>query len=121
MTANPGRSSPQLPEFTLGQIVEALGGELVGSPAVSIRGVAPLDSAAETQISFLTSSKYRPQLAVTRAGAVVLGPADRDATERPRIVAQNLRRDRSFEVPAEACVVAFTECDQIVTGRGARS
>ena len=89
MTANPGRSSPQLPEFTLGQIVEALGGELVGSPAVSIRGVAPLDSAAETQISFLTSSKYRPQLAVTRAGAVVLGPSDRDATERPRIVAQN--------------------------------
>jgi len=89
MTANPGRSSPQRPEFTLGQIVEALGGELVGSPAVSICGVAPLDSAGETQISFLASSKYRPQLAVTRAGAVVLGPSDKEATERPRIVAQN--------------------------------
>ncbi len=72
---------------TLGEIVGVLGGELVGPPELRIRQVATLDAAGSEEISFLASHHYRPQLDRTQAGAVVLGPADRDATARPRIVA----------------------------------
>lgn len=75
--------------YRLGDIVDRFGGELAGSPDVLIRQVAALDSAGPDEISFLTGSKYRKLLSVTRAGAVILGQADRDATDRPRIVCHN--------------------------------
>ena len=73
---------------TLGEIVGALGGELVGTPELRIRQVSTLDAAVADEITFLASSRYRAQLAHTRAGAVVLAPTDRDATDRPRIVVE---------------------------------
>lgn len=75
------------PLRTLGQIVDTLGGELVGPRDLRIRQVATLEAAAADEVSFLASHHYRAQLDRTNAGAVVLGPADRDATQRPRIVA----------------------------------
>jgi UDP-3-O-[3-hydroxymyristoyl] glucosamine N-acyltransferase len=74
---------------TLGEIVDTLGGELVGSPDLRIRQVATLEAAVADEISFLASHHYRPQLDRTHAGAVVLGTPDRDATARPRIVAES--------------------------------
>lgn len=71
---------------TLGEIVGVLGGELVGPPELRIRQVATLEAARADEISFLASHHYRPQLDSTHAAAVVLGPTDRDATDRPRIV-----------------------------------
>jgi UDP-3-O-[3-hydroxymyristoyl] glucosamine N-acyltransferase len=73
---------------TLGEIVDTLGGELVGSPHRRIRQVATLEAAGADEISFLASHHYRAQLDRTQAGAVVLGPADREATHLPRIVAE---------------------------------
>jgi UDP-3-O-[3-hydroxymyristoyl] glucosamine N-acyltransferase len=72
---------------TLGEIVDALGGELVGPRDLRIRQVGTLDAAVADEVSFLASHHYRPQLDRTNAGAVVVGPADREATQRPRIVA----------------------------------
>jgi len=58
--------------MTLGEIAVRYGLELAGDPALSVDGVAALASAAPGKLTFCTGSKYRKQLATTRATAVVL-------------------------------------------------
>lgn len=60
----------------LDDLVERLGGQLLGDPAVMISGIAPLDAADATQISFLSNSRLRDKVAATQAAAVVLTEAD---------------------------------------------
>ena len=61
----------------------------MGNAAAQVSQIATLDSAQAGNIAFLANSKYRAQLATTRAGAVILSEADADATELPRIVCDN--------------------------------
>jgi len=75
--------------YTLGAIVERFGGELVGDADVVVRQVAPLSSAQSWNISFLSNPKYRRQLQNCGSGAVILGVAERDATDLPRILSDN--------------------------------
>lgn len=75
--------------YTLGAIVERFGGELVGDADAVVRQVAPLSSALSGHISFLSNPKYRRQLQNCRAGAVIMGVAERDATNLPRILCDN--------------------------------
>ncbi len=63
----------------LGSIVEQLGGELQGDPALEIRALAPLESAQAHALSFLSNPKYQQQLATTQAGCVIVAPALREA------------------------------------------
>ena len=77
------------PALTLREIAARLGGEAVGEAAAPLTGVATLESAQPEHIAFLANPRYRAQLATTRAGAVIVGPGDRDATGRPRIVCDN--------------------------------
>ena len=63
----------------LSEIVQALGGELHGSPAVRIEGLAPLETAGPAQLSFLSNPKYQSQLAACRAACVIVGRASREA------------------------------------------
>ncbi len=65
--------------FSLGFIVERLGGELHGSPELAINGLAPLESATPEQLSFLSNPKYQSQLAESAAGCVIVGPQMREA------------------------------------------
>ena len=66
---------------TLGALAEAVGGTVVGSSGVEILGVRPLGTAGGQELSFLTNSKYRDQVASTRAGAVLVSPDDADLAE----------------------------------------
>ena len=75
--------------LTLKDNVAKLGGEAVGDSGAALTGVATLDSAGPGDIAFLANPRYRAKLAATRAGAVILGPGDRDAASMPRIVADN--------------------------------
>jgi len=75
--------------YSLSEIVAQLGGRVLGDAGVRISQIATLEKAQPDQISFLTNSKYRGQLASTRAGAVILGEADADATGLPRIISDN--------------------------------
>jgi UDP-3-O-[3-hydroxymyristoyl] glucosamine N-acyltransferase len=61
--------------LALAAIVEALGGELHGDPALSIEGLAPLEQAGPAQLAFLSNPRYRSQLATSRAGCVIVAPA----------------------------------------------
>ena len=75
--------------LTLREIVARLGGEAVGEADRPLSGVATLDSAGPDEITFLANPRYRSRLASTRAGALILSPADRDAASIPRIVCEN--------------------------------
>jgi UDP-3-O-[3-hydroxymyristoyl] glucosamine N-acyltransferase len=59
----------------LDEIVARLGGELHGDGALLISKIAPIESAAPGEITFLANPKYQAKLANTRAGAVILSPA----------------------------------------------
>ncbi|MDD0809062.1 UDP-3-O-(3-hydroxymyristoyl)glucosamine N-acyltransferase [Curvibacter sp. RS43] len=65
----------------LGQIVEALGGELHGDPSVPIARIASLESAQADAISFLSHPRYQQQLATTQAACVIVAPAFRESAQ----------------------------------------
>lgn len=70
-------------EVRLADIVAALGGELVGDPALIIERVGALDSATAATLAFVAHPKYQAQLDSTEAGAVIVGPLLRErAAER---------------------------------------
>ena len=73
----------------LRQLAERCGAELAGDGEVVIDRVATLDSAERGAIAFLSNPKYRPRLAVTRASAVIVTPADASATALPKLVTPN--------------------------------
>ncbi len=75
--------------YSLREIRERFGGEIAGDPAIEVREVATLETAAPSAIAFFANERYLPQLKTTRAGAVILGAAARDATRLPRIVCAN--------------------------------
>ncbi|RYG10626.1 MAG: UDP-3-O-(3-hydroxymyristoyl)glucosamine N-acyltransferase, partial [Burkholderiales bacterium] len=66
-------------QLHLGDIVQALGGELHGDLATPIDGLAPLETANASQLSFLSNPKYQQQLAASKAACVIVGPAMREA------------------------------------------
>jgi UDP-3-O-[3-hydroxymyristoyl] glucosamine N-acyltransferase len=72
--------------YRLAEIVERFGGEVIGDPQTPVSQIATLESAGARHIGFLSHGKYRKQLDGTRAGAVILGKADRGLTGLPRIV-----------------------------------
>ena len=60
----------------LGDLVERFGGQLVGDPDLEVSGIAPLDSADASHISFLSNSKFRALAAQSQAAALILSPLD---------------------------------------------
>jgi UDP-3-O-[3-hydroxymyristoyl] glucosamine N-acyltransferase len=81
--------------ITAEAIAALVSGELVGDGKTAVSGVAPLDRAHESDLSILSSAKYAPMLAATRAGIVLVDPEFRDVAGQPRariIVAQPLEK-----------------------------
>ena len=67
----------------LGELSRRLGGELIGDADLTVSRIGPLESADAQTISFLSNPRYQPQLAASRAGCVIIGPAMREvATAR---------------------------------------
>lgn len=71
---------------TLNELADRFGGEVTGDGSVRLSALGTLERAEKGQLSFLANSKYRRQLADSKASAVIVGEADRDATTLPRIV-----------------------------------
>lgn len=62
--------------FTLEQLAEKLGARLQGDGSKVIQGLAALQDAGPTELSFLANRQYQKQLAGSQAGAVLLTEAD---------------------------------------------
>lgn len=65
----------------LRELAAELGGEVVGDDALSVSGVATLEEATSSQISFFANPKYRRKFLETKAGCVIVG---RRTGEGPR-------------------------------------
>jgi UDP-3-O-[3-hydroxymyristoyl] glucosamine N-acyltransferase len=75
--------------YRLADLAARFGGRVLGNADTTVSQVSTLDSAQAGHLTFLASGKYRAQLAATRAGAIIVGVADADATQIPRIVCDN--------------------------------
>jgi UDP-3-O-[3-hydroxymyristoyl] glucosamine N-acyltransferase len=76
--------------YSLQEIVSILGGTLLDDgddPKIS--RVASISNAKPGQITFFRESKYRNQLATTKASAVILSRENQALTNLPRIVTEN--------------------------------
>ncbi|MNJ95947.1 UDP-3-O-acylglucosamine N-acyltransferase [compost metagenome] len=60
----------------LGELVERLGGRLIGDADIEVVGIAPLNDADASHITFLSNPKFRGQAAQTHAAALILSEAD---------------------------------------------
>lgn len=66
----------------LKDIVDALGGELsCAHDNQSVSGIAPLQSAMQSDISFLSNPKYQQQLKDSLAGCIIVTPSMREVAE----------------------------------------
>jgi UDP-3-O-[3-hydroxymyristoyl] glucosamine N-acyltransferase len=68
-------------EVLLRDIIERLGGELIGDPATRIGTIEPLESAGPAAIAFLSNPLYAKQLAASSAACVIVAPAFREAAQ----------------------------------------
>ena len=74
--------------LTLGELASLVGGRLTGDPNLSIRGVAPLATAAHDEISLLVTARYRADVPSSRAGALLMAAELEKGLDdgRPRVV-----------------------------------
>ena len=93
--SNSSSSGDGASTITAEAIAALVSGELIGDGKTAISGVAPLDRADATHLSILSSGKYAPMMALTKAGVVLVDPEFRDAAGTPRariIVKQPLEK-----------------------------
>ena len=61
--------------ITAADVAAQVGGRLVGDPTVVVHGIAPLDRAGPSDLSFLAHLRYASWFATSRAGVVLVAPA----------------------------------------------
>ncbi len=77
------------PRITLAELATRTGAALDGDGGVVVERVGTLEHAGPDAIAFAVGARQRPLLARTRAGAVIVAPADAAATTRPKLVHAN--------------------------------
>jgi UDP-3-O-[3-hydroxymyristoyl] glucosamine N-acyltransferase len=114
--SNSSTSGDGASTITAEAIAALVSGELIGDGKAVVSGIAPLDRADASQLSFLASGKYAPMMATTKAGVVLIDPEFRDAAGSARariIVKQPLEKllsllPRFYPVEAQLPGVAST-------------
>ena len=72
----------------LSELAVRLGCMLVGPGDIEITGVAGMDEASDSELTFLANPKYNRKLRTTRAAAIIVGP-DVQVSGRPLLRADN--------------------------------
>jgi UDP-3-O-[3-hydroxymyristoyl] glucosamine N-acyltransferase len=93
--------------FTIAELAERVGGEVVGDGTLVVEGIAPLETATPNQISFFSNRKYRKAFEASRAGAVVVDrgtevPAGRTVLRSPNAYLAFAKISTLFHPPVEA-------------------
>lgn len=73
-------------EFTLAEIALAIGAELKGDGECMLSGLASLEQASVSDLTFLSSQSYEKYLGDTKAGAVILTPSSVDMFEGNKLL-----------------------------------
>lgn len=69
--------------LTAQAVADLVGGRLLGNGTQGLTGVAPLETAGEADVSFLSGSRYLPYFLASRAGCVLLPAALADQAGGP--------------------------------------
>jgi UDP-3-O-[3-hydroxymyristoyl] glucosamine N-acyltransferase len=93
-------------EFSLEEIARRIGGTVRGDPHVRIRSVAPIASAAEGDITFISNPRYKKALSTTQATAIIVPP--------------ELRDDSKNLLVSENSYLAFAKVMELIYGTGER-
>ena len=91
--------------YTLSQIVEQLGGKLIGSDA-EITAVAPAVRAAATEITFLANPKYKAEAEESAAAAIIVSPKAAEHFSGRNLIGGrplSLFRQSGAAVPSDCC------------------
>lgn len=75
--------------FTLAEIAERIGAEIVGDPEAVVRGLGALEHAGAGDLTHLSSVAYRRFLPGTSATAVILAPGDAGVCPTNALVVDN--------------------------------
>ncbi len=75
--------------FTLAELAAKVGGEVQGDGALPLDGVAPLEDAGPSHVSFFSNRKYRKAFEASRAGAVIVEPDEDVPAGRTVLRAKN--------------------------------
>lgn len=76
-------------QYSLNDIVSALGGHVVGDGDVLISRVSSIANALSGSISFFNDTKYQKALAASRASAFIMKDAHAGLTAQPKIIVDN--------------------------------
>jgi UDP-3-O-[3-hydroxymyristoyl] glucosamine N-acyltransferase len=97
--------------YTLRQLAQHVGADIIGDGSRVIARVAPVDDSAPDAISFVGSAKYAKFLADTKAGAVIVTAELAAAVTTPALVVKNPRathaRITALLYPAHAPVAGI--------------
>lgn len=74
------------PEFTLAELAAYLEAELVGEPGATVTGIATLDQANDSDISFFSNKRYRSVLSDSNAGCVLLQAEEQEHFQGNKIL-----------------------------------
>lgn len=93
--------------YTLAELAARVGGEVAGDGSQTIEGIAPLEAAGSAELSFFSNRKYRKAFEASRAGAVVVEPAEdvpvgRTVLRAPNAYVAFAKISTLFHPPAEA-------------------
>ncbi|MEO8847543.1 MAG: UDP-3-O-(3-hydroxymyristoyl)glucosamine N-acyltransferase [Casimicrobiaceae bacterium] len=80
---------PDVRYLRLDELAASAGATLDGDGSTLIARVATLENAGAGTIAFLANPRYRPQLAQTRASAVIVAPDAAGLTQLPKLVSRN--------------------------------
>jgi UDP-3-O-[3-hydroxymyristoyl] glucosamine N-acyltransferase len=75
--------------LTIGEIVNSLGGQLVGDPHLVVSCVSSLRSATSGSISFFVDKRHIAALRATAASVIITSPEFSELTESVKIITEN--------------------------------
>jgi UDP-3-O-[3-hydroxymyristoyl] glucosamine N-acyltransferase len=78
-----------VPTHSLHALARTLGLELNGAPDLTITGLATLEKAGPSEITFYSNKRFHRALTHTRAGAVILRAEDARACPVPALISRN--------------------------------
>ncbi|MFO1390277.1 UDP-3-O-(3-hydroxymyristoyl)glucosamine N-acyltransferase [Cellvibrio sp.] len=75
--------------FTLAELAQCIGAELVGDPQHPIYALATLQAATVNELSFIANPAYKKYLGSTQAGAVICHPELADSISTNKLIVSN--------------------------------
>ncbi|MGH1486281.1 MAG: UDP-3-O-(3-hydroxymyristoyl)glucosamine N-acyltransferase [Cellvibrionaceae bacterium] len=77
---------PDKPSYTLRQLADYIGADIVGDSDYRVEGLATLQDAEAQQLTFLSNKQYNKYLADTNAGCVLLKSKDQDGFQGNKLI-----------------------------------